>query len=52
VTDVRVYRGIPYAQPPVGPLRWAPPKPVLSWDAGRDANEFGARCPQTPYPAG
>jgi para-nitrobenzyl esterase len=50
-SPVRVYRGIHYAEPPVGPLRWAPPRPLLSWD-GRDADAFGARCPQTPYPAG
>jgi len=43
---VRVYRGIPYAAPPVGPLRWRPPQPVASWSGVRSASEFGPSCPQ------
>jgi para-nitrobenzyl esterase len=48
--EVRVYKGIPYAAPPVGDLRWAEPKPAASWQGVRDASKFGNACPQTPYP--
>ena len=40
-TDVRVYRGIPYAAPPVGPLRWRPPQPVAPWAGVHDGSRFG-----------
>jgi len=40
-TGVRVYRGIPYAAPPVGPLRWRPPQPVAPWSGVRDGSRFG-----------
>jgi para-nitrobenzyl esterase len=43
---VRVYRGIPFAAPPVGDLRWRPPEPVGPWDGVRDASEFGPGCIQ------
>ena len=49
---VVVYRGIPFAAPPVGELRWKPPQPVVPWEGVRDAGVFGPTCPQTPYPAG
>jgi para-nitrobenzyl esterase len=49
---VRVFKGIPYAAPPVGPLRWKPPQAVVVWNGVRDASTFGAECPQTQYPAG
>jgi para-nitrobenzyl esterase len=42
-----VFRNIPYAAPPVGPLRWAPPQPVKAWTAPRAAAEAGPSCPQT-----
>ena len=40
------WRGIPYAAPPVGVLRFAAPAEVVSWDGLRDASEFGAIAPQ------
>ena len=49
--DVRVYRGIPYAAPPVGDLRWKAPQPPAAWQGVRQATEFSKACWQTPYPA-
>jgi para-nitrobenzyl esterase len=49
--DVRVYRGIPFALPPVGALRWKPPQPPVSWQGVRQATEFSNACWQTPYPS-
>lgn len=43
---VRLYRGIPFAAPPVGKLRWRPPQPVVPWESVLAANHFGARCMQ------
>jgi carboxylesterase type B len=40
------YRGIPYALPPVGDLRWAAPQPYPRWQGRRYATSFGAVCPQ------
>jgi para-nitrobenzyl esterase len=48
--DVRVYRGIPFAAPPVGELRWKPPQPAASWQGIRQATQVGNACPQPPYP--
>ena len=45
---VVVFRGIPYAQPPVGPLRFAPPQPPDSWTGLRDATTFGPIAMQAP----
>jgi para-nitrobenzyl esterase len=44
--DVHVYKGIPYAAPPVAERRWKPPQPVKPWRGARDCFEFGAACPQ------
>ncbi|MEZ4699025.1 MAG: carboxylesterase family protein [Rhodothermales bacterium] len=44
--SVRVYKGIPFAAPPVGDLRWSAPKPALPWDGVRAADRFGASCMQ------
>src|ERR1700759_90262 len=43
------FKGIPYAQPPVGALRWRAPQPVTPWQTVRDAAGFGPGCMQTDY---
>lgn len=50
--SVRVFRGIPFAAPPVGDLRWSEPQPAVSWEGVRDATEFGADCLQALGPIG
>lgn len=47
-----VFKGIPYAQPPVGELRWREPVPTNSWSGVRDATNFGAPCMQTTRAGG
>ncbi len=44
------FRGIRYASPPVGPLRWVAPQAPQAWSGVRDATQFGASCPQAPEP--
>lgn len=43
------FKGIPFAQPPVGDLRWREPQPVVGWKGVRDATRFGAACIQNPF---
>ncbi len=43
---VRIFKGIPYAAPPVGELRWKAPQPPVHWTGVKKATEFGARCVQ------
>jgi para-nitrobenzyl esterase len=43
-----VFKGIPYAQPPIGDLRWREPMPLKPWHGVREATEFGAICAQGP----
>src|SRR5262245_54266179 len=47
-SGVRIFRGIPFAQPPTGDLRWREPQPVQNWEGVRAAREFGPRCMQAP----
>ena len=44
VDGMRVFRGLPYAAPPVGDLRWKPPAPPAAWEQPRDATAFGTPC--------
>ncbi|MCW9731990.1 carboxylesterase family protein [Avibacterium sp. 20-15] len=43
---VQFYKGIPYAEPPVGSLRWQPPQKAKNWQGIKDATKYGAQCPQ------
>lgn len=45
-SQVRAFLGIPYAAPPVGPLRWQPPQPAAKWKGVRQATSFGSHCMQ------
>jgi para-nitrobenzyl esterase len=47
-----VFKGIPFAQPPVGDLRWREPQPVRPWQGVRDATQYSAACIQNPFQAG
>ena len=46
------FRGLPYAAPPTGNLRWRAPQPPAAWDGIRDATQFAPSCPQPPGPFG
>jgi len=46
--ELRVFKGIPFAQPPVGSLRWKPPAPMPHWDGVRKVTDFGPACLQPP----
>jgi para-nitrobenzyl esterase len=47
--DVLAFRGIPYAAPPLGDLRWRAPQPMEPWTGVRDAIEPGHDCMQIPF---
>src|ERR1035438_660722 len=47
---IRSFKGIPFAQPPVGDLRWREPQPVKNWTGPRSARQFGPRCMQVTTP--
>jgi para-nitrobenzyl esterase len=49
--EVVAFKGIPYAAPPVGGMRWREPQPAAKWDGVRKADPFGASCPQ-PFSTG
>ena len=44
--QIGVFKGIPFAAPPVGNLRWQAPRPAMAWPGVRDATAFGPRCMQ------
>jgi para-nitrobenzyl esterase len=44
--SINVFKGLPYAQPPVGDARWKPPVELPTWSGVRDATKFGAACVQ------
>jgi para-nitrobenzyl esterase len=46
-----VYRGVPFAAPPVGELRWRAPQPAAKWDGVRKADKFAPQCVQNIGPA-
>jgi para-nitrobenzyl esterase len=47
-SGIHVFRGVPYAAPPVGDLRWREPQPVKNWSGVRKADKFGPRAMQLP----
>ncbi|GAB3017336.1 carboxylesterase family protein [Niabella terrae] len=47
-SGIRIFRGVPFARPPVGDLRWREPLPVLPWTGVRKADHFGPRAMQLP----
>ena len=47
---LEVFKGIPFAAPPVGKLRWAPPQPAATWKGVRKAESFGSPCMQPQVP--
>ncbi len=44
-----VFKGIPFAAPPVGELRWKAPQPPIPWEGVKQADRFAPACPQEPY---
>jgi len=49
--EVLAWKGIPFAAPPVGELRWRPPQPVPAWAGVLNADRFKSDCAQEPFPA-
>jgi para-nitrobenzyl esterase len=49
-SGVRAFKGIPFAAPPVGDLRWREPQPVAKWNGVRTAEQFGNVCVQPSQP--
>lgn len=48
LSGIKVFKGVPFAAPPVGNLRWKAPQPVQKWEGVREAKEFGANPMQEP----
>lgn len=50
IDGISVFKGLPFAAPPVGDLRWAQPQPAANWQGVRDASRWGDSCVQNPAP--
>lgn len=48
---VIAFKGVPYAAPPVGDLRWRPPQPAAAWTGVRNGDQYGHDCMQEPFPS-
>ncbi len=48
LSGISMFKGVPYAEPPVGDLRWKEPQPVKNWEGTRKADHFAARAMQLP----
>ena len=49
--ELFVFKGIPFAAPPVGELRWRPPQPVTPWSGVKATTDYGNDCMQLPFPS-
>lgn len=49
IEGVYVFKGVPYAAPPIGNRRWKEPQPVIPWDGVRPADDFSAAAVQDPH---
>ncbi|NVK57030.1 MAG: carboxylesterase family protein [Alteromonadaceae bacterium] len=49
--QLSVFKGIPFAAPPVGALRWRPPQPVQPWQGVKQTTDYGNDCMQLPFPS-
>ena len=52
VEGVAVFKAVPYAAPPMGALRFLPPRPVVAWSGERDATAYAGRAPQAGLRSG
>ncbi len=48
---VESFKGVPFAAPPIGELRWRAPQPVKPWTGTRKATEYSSDCMQVPFPS-
>jgi para-nitrobenzyl esterase len=51
-TGITAFKGIPFAAPPTGDLRWRPPAPVKAWTGVRSGDKYSAPCLQPAFPGG